>query len=196
MREPDRSRLFLAFRPPRSVAAEIAFWRESFLFGGNPVDNERLRLTLFMLGDFDRAPPDLIARVKDALSDSFIPSCRIVLDTLAGGAGSALLASSQNLSGARRVQSLVAGLLARAGIAPAPGWRFSPHVTLLHDHGYCGHWPIDPIRWTAEEIVLIESLVGRGRHIAHAVLPLGGSAEVSPPEPVAAPSRSAPALAR
>jgi len=195
MREPVFRRFFLAFRPPRAVAAEIAFWRESFLFGGRPVANERLHMTMFMLGNFDRVPHDLIARVKEALSTP-MPACRIVLDQLAGGGGSALLVPSEPVRGLRDFQACLAGRLQRSGIGHAPWWRFSPHVSLLYDHGYCGQCPIDAISWSADELVLVESLVGRSTHIGHAVWPLGEPHAITRPGPAEAPSRSAPAPVR
>jgi 2'-5' RNA ligase len=193
MREPAFRRYFLALKPPRQALAEIAFWRESFLFGGRPVANERLHMTLFMLGDFDAVPHDRLARAEAALSAESLPACRIVLDTLTGGAGAALLAPSETLSGLRNLQSRLALCLGREGIGPAPGWRFSPHVTLLHDHGYAGHCPIDAISWTASELVLVESHIGQTRHVARAAWALGGGTGFSRE---AAPNRSASALVR
>jgi 2'-5' RNA ligase len=193
MRESPFRRYFLALKPPRPALAEIAFWRESFLFGGRPVANERLHMTLFMLGDFYAVPHDLLARVEAALSAEALPACRIVLDTLTGGAGAALLAPSETLSGLRHLQSRLALRLGREGIAAAPGWRFSPHLTLLYDHGYSGHCPIDAIGWTAGELVLVESHIGQSRHVVRAAWPLGGEAGLSRR---AAPSRSASALVR
>lgn len=173
MREPNFRRYFLALRPPRAVAREIGIWRDSFLFGGRAVDDERLHLTLFMLGDFDRVPAALIARVEEGLAAAPLPACRIVLDRLTGGAGSALLAPSELLRGLKRLQGELAAALAENDVSPAPWWRFSPHVTLLYDHAYSGHCPIDPISWTADELVLIESLVGHSKHVVRAAWPLG-----------------------
>lgn len=172
MRHASFRRYFLALRPPRLAAREIGFWRDSFLFGGRPVADERLHLTLFMLGDFERVPHDLLVRTKAALAEAELPACRIVLDLLTGGHGSALLAPSERLHGLRRLQAGLAALLAAHDIAPAPWWRFSAHVTLLYDHGYAGQCPIDPVSWTADEIVLVESRVGESRHLTLAEAPL------------------------
>lgn len=173
MREPNFRRYFIALRPPRPVAREIGVWRDSFLFGGRGVDDERLHLTLFMLGDFDRAPTALLARVEETLAAAALPACRIVLDLLTGGAGSALLAPSETLRGLKRLHGALAQVLVENDVSPAPWWRFSPHVTLLYDHNYSGHCPIDPISWTADELVLVESLVGRSRHIVRGAWSLG-----------------------
>lgn len=172
MREPFFHRYFLALRPPRSVVPEIGLWRDSFLFGGRPVDNDRLHITMFMLGNFDRPPARLLARVQGAIAAASLPACRVVLDTLTGGAGSALLAPSEKLAGVERLQARIAALLAQSDVRAAPWWRFSPHVTLLYDHNYAGHCLIDPISWTAGELVLVESRIGQSRHVVRAAWPL------------------------
>lgn len=172
MREPNFRRYFLALKPPRAVAREIGVWRDSFLFGGRGVEDERLHVTMFMLGDFEREPAALLARVEEVLTAATLPAPRIVLDLLTGGAGSALLAPSEKLRGLAHLQSELAAALANREVAPPPWWRFSPHVTLLYDHDYAGHCPIDPISWTADELVLVESLIGRSRHVVRAAWPL------------------------
>lgn len=175
MRESSFHRYFLALKPPRGVARELGFWRDSFLFGGRPVDDERLHLTLFMLGDFERPPAGLLGRVEQALAGVPLPACRIVLDLLTGGTGTALLAPTEKLRGLCRLQAELAAALAQNEISPAPWWRFSPHVTLLYDHNYAGRCPVDPVSWTAEEVVLVESLVGQSKHLVRAAWPLGGA---------------------
>jgi RNA 2',3'-cyclic 3'-phosphodiesterase len=175
MREPGFHHYFLALRPPRAVARELGFWRDSFLFGGHGVADERLHLTLFDLGHFDRVPNALLGRVEATVASTPLPACRIVLDLLTGGSGSALLAPSESLRGLKRLQAELGVALAENDVSPAPWWRFSPHVTLLYDHSYSGHCPIDPVSWTAEEVVLIESLVGQSKHVERARWPLGGA---------------------
>jgi RNA 2',3'-cyclic 3'-phosphodiesterase len=173
MRVPHFHRLFLALRPPRHVAAEIRFWRDSLMVGGKLVCDDRLHMTLLMLGDFADAPCDLIAGTRKALSGFPLPACRIVLDSLTGGVHSAFLAPSETLHGVKNFRAKVVRRLSLKGIVPAPRWRFSPHVTLLHEPGDSGTWPIDAISWTADALVLIESLVGQTRHVTRASWPLG-----------------------
>jgi 2'-5' RNA ligase len=40
----------------------------------------------------------------------------------------------------------------------------SPHITLLYDKRLIPEHAIEPVRWTAGEIVLVESHVGEGRY--------------------------------
>jgi len=158
-------RLFLAFRPPLALVAAIGRWRDVTGAGTAVVADDRLHMTALMLGNFQHTPTDLIARIADVLSRSMLCRCRIVLDMLVGGPGTTLLVPSEPLRGMEAVQARLAALVAHAGIAPAPWWRFSPHMTLHYDSGERGQQPIDPISWTATELVLIESLVGQSRHL-------------------------------
>lgn len=157
-------RLFLAFRPPTAIVAAIGPWRDVTGAGTAVVTDDRLHMTALMLGNFQHTPADLIARIAEVMSRSMLSRCRIVLDMLVGGPGTTLLVPSEPLRGMEALQAHLTALVARAGIAPAPRWRFSPHMTLHYDFGERGQRPIDPISWTATELVLIESLVGHSRH--------------------------------
>jgi 2'-5' RNA ligase len=42
-----------------------------------------------------------------------------------------------------------------------------PHVTINYRGDRLGSRKIDPIGWTVEEILLVESVVGQTRHIVH-----------------------------
>jgi 2'-5' RNA ligase len=66
-------------------------------------------------------------------------------------------------------QALGAAML-RAGLRPDRS--FTPHVTLLYDDALVTETPIEPIRWTVGELVLVHSLLGQTRHIPLARWPL------------------------
>ena len=50
------------------------------------------------------------------------------------------------------------------GVTERPGYRFSPHLTLGYRIGEPFSERVAPVSWTADEIVLIDSHVGRTRH--------------------------------
>lgn len=165
-------RLFLAFLPPRPVAEEIDWCRTCFGRCRTPVAIGRLHLTLLMLGDHEAAPRGLAAKVRETLLSGAPTACRIVFDTLVRGGRSTLLAPSEPLLGVAGFQRRLAQMLARASIAPPPQWRFSPHITLGYGQAQGATRPIDPISWTADELVLVHSLVGQTRHVALGRWPL------------------------
>lgn len=166
------SRLFFAFLPPVPVAREIGRLRDSAGPPHRPVEDRRLHMTLLMLGDFPALPPGLPARIDAAVDDAPLAACRVALDRRYGGRRSVLLAASEPLRGVRRLQRALVDAIARAGIAPAPYWRFSPHVTLHYDRARHVEGPIDVVSWPARELVLIESRVGRHLHVVRGRWPL------------------------
>ena len=48
------------------------------------------------------------------------------------------------------------------------------HMTLLYDQCVVAEEPIDPIRWTARDFVLVHSVYGEGRHVLLGQWPLRG----------------------
>lgn len=83
-----------------------------------------------------------------------------------------LLVSSAPLTHATALHGRLVATLADAGV----GWiraRFSPHVTLGYSRDTAAATrTIAPVGWRARELVLVESLIGQGRHVAHARWPL------------------------
>ncbi len=51
----------------------------------------------------------------------------------------------------------------RAGIRPTEK-SDKPHVTLLYDSRLVPEQPVEPVRWTVTEFVLVHSHQGLGRH--------------------------------
>ena len=52
------------------------------------------------------------------------------------------------------------------------GGSFNPHMTLLYANRPVEKQPVEPLRWTAREFVLIHSFIGLGRHEIVARWPL------------------------
>ena len=70
-------------------------------------------------------------------------------------------------------ESLVTGLL-KQGVRSSGNQGFTPHVTMAYVKEAVDQVPIQPIRWTAGEIVLIHSLVGKSEHRVLGRWPLVG----------------------
>jgi 2'-5' RNA ligase len=157
--------LFFALLPPLDVAEEIAWLRDDGGCRASPVGRRRFHVTLLMLGDFSFLPRGLFARIDAILAIETVRPCRLVFDTLVRGAHSTLLLPSEPLLGAVRLRESLAALLVRGGMGRAGRRGFSPHVTLHYDPEPGGMEPIDAISWRADTLVLIESQIGRGRHV-------------------------------
>jgi 2'-5' RNA ligase len=87
----------------------------------------------------------------------------LTLDLLTGSERSLALCPSKKPSGLMLLQLQLQKALAFSGIR-RPGWRFSPHVTLLYRNGIPFSRPIAPISWWVDELVLVHSHVGLKRH--------------------------------
>ena len=129
---------------------------------GKPLLPHRLHVTLHDLGGYTELPQEIVSaamRAGDALAfDAF----EVVFDSalsypssgtyvLSGDAGTyQLVAFHQALGDAMRDQ----GLRVKRG--------FTPHMTLVYDRHPVAKHPIEPMRWVAQEFVLIKSHVGKG----------------------------------
>jgi 2'-5' RNA ligase len=183
-------RLFLGFRPPAAILSEIAAIRDYFL-PRRPVPDSRLHITLLPFPLHEEFPQLLARHVVGALSADELPVCRVILDRLVLGARIGLLQPSEPVPGLQAFQKQVARKVLTAGLRPLKGYRFSPHSTLFYDGPIAPSLGIDPISWTAKELVLVHSLHGRGQHRTLKRWRLSQQRPVRPE----APSRSAPAPA-
>jgi len=164
---PATDRLFFAVRPDQETAAEIAErtmrWRADHGLTGKPLKPEHLHVTLFHVGDND-APPaaDLIDALAERAAAVTMPAFRIEFDRVMSFSGGAfVLGGDDRLIGLHILQQRLSDAL---DASPGPARRFEPHVTLLRDVRHIAEQPIEPIGWTAREIVLVHSLLGQTIH--------------------------------
>ena len=157
-----RNPLYVMAKPPPDVAAQIAALPRNDAQRGP----ELLHCTLLKLFDLANAPPDWLPAIIRAI-DSFTGQPFLLnFDRIEVGKA-VKLASREPLVEARACQAaLVRHLLA----CKAPlmlGTTPLPHVTINYTDDRKGNHKIEPIGWTVTEIVLIESVVGKKRHIEH-----------------------------
>ncbi|WBX83490.1 2'-5' RNA ligase family protein [Sphingosinicella microcystinivorans] len=184
---------FLALRPPTLLATTLAMMGSVYRLAGTRLPADRLHITLAMIGGHYEAPqPKLVERVGEVLHDVPLPAQRPVFNQLVRANDRALLTASEPLTFIESFRHDLVRRLGAAGLAadvpPSP-----PHVTLAHGHQWrTGTERIDPISWRADELVLVESHVGAGRHTLRAHWPLGGVTEtVQLPLPLALPEKMA-----
>jgi RNA 2',3'-cyclic 3'-phosphodiesterase len=161
-------RLFFAVRPDLETAAEIAErtkrWRVDHGLTGKPLKPEHLHVTLFHVGDDDTPPPDeLIDALAERAAAVSMPAFRVEFDRVMsfGGGAFVLGGDDDRLIGLHVLQQRLSDAL---DASPGPARRFEPHLTLLRDEQRIAEQPIEPISWTAREIVLVHSLLGQTIH--------------------------------
>lgn len=180
-------RYFLALRPPQLLATTLAMMGSVYRLAGTRLPADRLHITLAMIGGtFETPQPELVKHVGEALHDLTLPAQRPMFDQLVRANDRALLTASEPLTFVESFRHDLVERLGKAGIA-ADAPATPPHMTLAHGHQWCtGTEAIDPISWRADELVLIESHVGAGRHVTRGTWSLGEVVEkVQLPLPLA-----------
>ena len=140
---------------------------------GQPVDTDRLHLTLFHLGDYvDQIPPDLVPAARAAAGKVRFAPFEAIFDCVGGTRGQFLLRATDELASLRSFRTALGSALIEAGLRRHIGGGFTPHVTLSYDFSDAPETHVAPIGWTVREFHLVESLLGKHRHIRLGSWPL------------------------
>lgn len=157
-----RNPLYVMAKPPPAVAARIAA-----LPRNDPKrPAELLHATLLKLYDLHHAPPDWLPRTIAALDSFSGPAFPLAFDRIENRKA-VTLRTREPLAEARACQAaLVRHLLAQR--APMMlGTTPEPHVTINYAGDRLRAERMPPIGWTVDEILLVESVVGRATHVEH-----------------------------
>jgi len=174
----SRNPLYIMAKPPPEAQALIAALPRNDP-GRGP---ELLHVTLVTLFDLHYAPPEWCGQVIVAL-DSFVgPAFPLAFDRVENRKA-VTLRTRAPLTEARAFQAaLVRHLLERK--APMMlGTTPEPHVTINYRGDRLGSRKMPAIGWTVDEIILMESVVGKTTHVEHGRWPLTASAQTPPAAP-------------
>jgi 2'-5' RNA ligase len=162
-----RNPLYIMAKPPPEVAEEIADLPRNDAERGADL----LHVTLMLLFDLHYAQPEWLPTVVAALDMFEGRAFPLSFDRIEARKA-VTLRSRAPLSEARAFQAgLVRHLLDRQ--APLTlGTTPEPHITINYRGDRLGSRKTDPIGWTVEEILLVESVVGQTRHLVHGRWPL------------------------
>ena len=178
-------RLFFAVRPDaltaQRIEALVQALRREYGFRGKSLGPERFHVTLHLIGTFTGSiPASVVSRAVEAARPvaANASAFHVGFDTVASFTRKrrnmplVLLGGDGVLSIARLQQTLLAALTS-ASLASHPEAGFTPHLTLLYDDIPLAPLPIDALIWRVDELLLIRSLVGLGRHEVLERFPLG-----------------------
>ena len=136
---------------------------------GHRVPSQRLHVTLHWLGDYEDMPHELLRRAKDAGGSVEMAPFGVGFDRIGSlggtGMGGLALTGSVELKRLRQFQRALAKAMETSGVGHHIRKRFNPHVSLLYCKEHVPREPIEPIRWRVDELVLIDSLLGRSQHV-------------------------------
>ena len=175
-RPSNSDRLFFAILPDEETRERIAerarHLRASHGLTGKAVRPEHFHVTLHHVADSRGAPPaELVEALAERARNVVMPAFRIEFDrAMSFRNGAVVLAGDDSTIGLHVLQQRLSDALEWR---PGPARRFNPHLTLLRDDHRVAEQPIEPIAWTAHEIVLVHSLLGRTTHLPVARIPLG-----------------------
>jgi RNA 2',3'-cyclic 3'-phosphodiesterase len=160
--------VFLAFFPPQMCRAAIAAQRDRIGDFSSIVTDPRLHMTLCAIHEGGPPDPEMFERVDRAIQGLDLSACWIGLRRLVSNPVAATLFTAGRQRDLRKMRKiLVDALIAHDVPVLRPG-AFRPHVTLGYGPAWEGQALIEPICWLAQEIVLVDSHVGKTlhRHIA------------------------------
>lgn len=120
---------------------------------------ERFHVTLVPLGDIRLLSPAVLKHILLAAESFLAEPFPIAFDRLKGNSlkGSAMRP-------VRNFQHALVAHLKASGLI-LPDYDFDPHVTLAYTEWEQRNVPVDPIGWTANELLLINSVHGKGHEL-------------------------------
>jgi 2'-5' RNA ligase len=164
----SEGRLFLAVLPDVATARRIhrlaTVLKRAHGFTGKLILPERLHVSLFFLGGLHEE--DVAYAAREAIGTIRMPPFKVCFDLTASfggrpGSRAFVLWGSDGLSELKSFRRVLAIELTRDGLKRCANTNFEPHITLLYDDRSVEEYPVaEPISWTVNEIVLIQSKNG------------------------------------
>jgi 2'-5' RNA ligase len=167
-------RLFLAIFPCQEDAAKLAAIAKRHLARqqppAQPLRTDRLHVTLFHLGDYSGLPPSLAQNAAAALSCLAGQVFTVQFDQI-GSFGSRqakcpwVLASRSLIEPLHALHQQLAAQLRAFSLGSWTHGSYVPHMTVAYGKANMPLQSIEPVAWTAGEVVLVHSLLGKTQHI-------------------------------
>ena len=173
-------RLFFALFPDAATAERMAgralALRAEHGLRGQPLHTERLHVTLHHLGDYAGLPRGVTGMAREAAAmvkaEPFELRFDRVLSFKRASKLPFVLRGDEGLAAVTQFQQQLGAAMKRVGLGKWVQAAYTPHVTLLYDDHAVAGQATDPIAWTAQEFVLVHSLIGKTVHLPLARWPL------------------------
>lgn len=166
--EPPKHRAFLALKPDNPAAEQasetvLRLMRENGL-SGRLLKPQNFHISLPLVWEGAEFPIGLAEMMSARVQAVRMLPFEIVLDMAMSFRQPArhalVLGTTRSIA---NIYTLNRQLVTAIG-SKARGGTFNPHMTLLYANRPVEKQPVEPIRWTAREFVLVHSFVGLGRH--------------------------------
>jgi 2'-5' RNA ligase len=170
---PPLDRLFFALFPPADMAARVSALglelQQRHGVKGKPIATGRLHVTLHHIGDFAGLRPDFVDAARQAAASVTTAPFELVFDRVTSFDGRPnqlplVLRGDAGLASLMAFQQQLANALKKTVLGRTVKGAFTPHVTLTYGDRPVADEAIEPVTWTAQEFVLVHSLIGQGVH--------------------------------
>jgi 2'-5' RNA ligase len=167
----DGGRLFFAAVPDFDTAARMyrlaGVLQRAHRFGREPIVPEHLHMSLLFLG---RWSEQTARRACEAVAGVKMSPFEVSFDRTASFGGRpgnhpVVLLGDETSDRLKSLGHVLSAAIAEKGMGRRAVRDFAPHVTLLYGERAIDEYPVEPIRWTVNEFVLIHSLQGHA-HLA------------------------------
>ena len=162
-----RNPLYIMAKPPPEVQAQIVALPRNDP-GRSP---DLLHVTLATLFDLHQKPPEWLPAVIAALDSFDGPAFPLLFDRIENRKA-VTLRNRAPLAEARAFQAALVRHLVEQRAPLTDGTTPEPHVTINYHGDRLRAEKMPPIAWTVDEILLVESVVGKTTHIVHGRWPL------------------------
>jgi 2'-5' RNA ligase len=159
LKRGDERPIYLMIKPPPRTARVICERRRAAGIDGGSYGPERVHITLLPIGDARYLPASWLEALREAIASFQAEPFNITFERIRHNA----LRGGRGLGAVRDFQDRLVRHLIASGFPP-PDYDFDPHLTLTYVDRQERNVVIPPIGWRAEELLLIKSIHGQGRH--------------------------------
>lgn len=158
--------LFFALRPDPQATLRIRELaieqREAHGLEGKITEDEQLHVTVCFLGALSKLPPDAVAAADAAARAIQSAPFALTFDRVKSfpGSNAFVLCREDDCALLVQLRNRLLVALARSGRFRLERREFRPHVTLMHDPHLVGLLEVEPVSWTASELLLMRSHEG------------------------------------
>jgi 2'-5' RNA ligase len=164
--------LFFATYPNADAATEIDTLARGLCahYGlkSRPRGKELFHFTLLDLSDCIGPPERVIAIASEAAGTVSMPPFTVALEHVVpfgrSRKGPLVLAGGDGVVALVMLHQALAEAMTKAGLR-VKAKSYTPHLTLLYDRGEIARQAVETITWAVREFVLVQSLIGQGKHV-------------------------------
>jgi len=169
--------LFFAVLPDEQTAARLIDVQARLVnrhrLRGTLMEPDRLHVTLRLVGNYDGLRDSTVDEAKRAADSVAMNPFDVAFSHAATLGGDAFaLFRGEGSEALVALGDAIGVAMAKVGLRSSASQFKTPHISLLRSPLRVPEEMVEPVRWTAREFVLIQSLIGKKEHRVKARWPL------------------------